>query len=108
MFGSAIAFTAFTYALTHLPASKVMTYAYVNPVIAVFAGALAGRIGLVPPEPITASTLVGMVVIVGGVALTTSAPTLPPRRPPATPQAAALGRRTARGTGRQRGVTGVA
>jgi drug/metabolite transporter (DMT)-like permease len=90
VFGSAIAFSAFTYALGHLPASKVMTYAYVNPVIAVFAGALAGRIGLVPPEPITASTLIGMVVIVGGVALTTTAPTLPPRRPPATPQAAVL------------------
>jgi drug/metabolite transporter (DMT)-like permease len=91
VFGSAIAFTAFTYALTHLPASKVMTYAYVNPVIAVFAGALAGRIGLVPPEPVTLSTLLGMVVIVGGVALTTAAPTLPPRRPPTTPGAAALG-----------------
>ena len=77
--GSAIAFTAFTYALAHLPASKVMTYAYVNPVIAVFAGALAGRIGLVPPEPITPATLVGMVVIVGGVALTTVAPTRPSR-----------------------------
>jgi drug/metabolite transporter (DMT)-like permease len=86
VFGSAIAFTAFTYALGHLPASKVMTYTYVNPVIAVFAGAFAGRIGLVPPEPITASTLVGMVVIVGGVALTTASPTLPPRRPPTTPR----------------------
>jgi drug/metabolite transporter (DMT)-like permease len=90
VFGSAIAFTAFTYALSHLPASKVMTYAYVNPVIAVFAGALAGRIGLVPPEPVTLSTMLGMVVIVGGVALTTAAPTLPPRRPPATPEAVAL------------------
>ncbi len=81
VFGSAIAFTAFTYALQNLPASKVMTYAYVNPVIAVFAGALAGRIGLVPPEPVTASTLMGMVVIVGGVALAVAAPTRPPRRP---------------------------
>ena len=81
VFGSSIAFTAFTYALTHLPASKVMTYAYVNPVIAVFAGAFAGSIGLVPKEPIEAATLVGMVVIVAGVALTTAAPTLPPRRP---------------------------
>lgn len=82
--GSAVAFTAFTYALRHLPASKVMTYAYVNPVIAVLAGAVAGRVGLVPPEPILASTLIGMVVIVTGVAITTSAPTLPPRRPPRT------------------------
>ncbi len=90
VFGSAIAFTAFTYALKHLPASKVMTYAYVNPVIAVFAGALAGRIGLVPPEPITGATLAGMVVIVGGVALATGAPTRPPRRPPADDAARSL------------------
>jgi len=77
--GSVVAFTAFNYALKHLSASKVMTYAYVNPVIAVFAGAAAGRIGLVDPEPIQLATLVGMVVIVGGVALTTTAPTLPSR-----------------------------
>ncbi len=82
IFGSCIAFTAFLYALAHLPASKVMTYAYVNPVIAVFAGWAAGSVGLVPPEPIVMSTLVGMAVIVAGVALTTAAPTLPPRRPP--------------------------
>ena len=78
--GSVVAFTAFNYALKHLSASKVMTYAYVNPVIAVFAGAAAGRIGLVGPEPIELATLVGMVVIVAGVVLTTTAPTLPPRR----------------------------
>jgi len=90
VFGSAVAFTAFTYALKHLPASKVMTYAYINPIIAVFAGAAAGRMGLVPPEPITATTLIGMVVIVGGVALTTASPTLPPRRPAPGPQGAAL------------------
>lgn len=83
VFGSAIAFTAFTYALANLPASKVMTYAFVNPAIAVFAGWAAGRIGLLSvPEPITAPTLLGMVVIIGGVALTTMAPTLAPRRAP--------------------------
>ncbi|HET6352298.1 MAG TPA: EamA family transporter [Coriobacteriia bacterium] len=81
IFGSCLAFTAFVYALQHLPASKVMTYAYVNPVIAVFAGWAAGRIGLVPSEPVSSSMLIGMIVIVAGVAITTSAPTLPPRRP---------------------------
>lgn len=79
IFGSCVAFTAFVYALSHLPASKVLTYAYVNPVIAVFAGYAAGRLGLVPPEPLAAPTLVGMAVIVTGVALATAAPTLPPR-----------------------------
>ena len=82
VFGSCIAFSAFIYALAHLPASKVMTYAYVNPVIAVFAGWAAGSIGLVPVEPVVASTIAGMIVIIAGVALTTAAPTLPPRRPP--------------------------
>jgi drug/metabolite transporter (DMT)-like permease len=81
IFGSCIAFTAFVYALAHLPASKVMTYAYVNPAIAVFAGWLAGTLGLVPPEPVSPSMLVGTAVIIGGVALTTAAPTLPPKRP---------------------------
>ena len=84
IFGSCIAFSAFVYALAHMPASKVMTYAYVNPVIAVFAGWFAGTVGLVPPEPVAISMLVGMVVIVMGVALTTTAPTLPPRRPPSS------------------------
>ena len=82
VFGSCIAFTAFIYALAHLPASKVMTYAYVNPVIAVFAGWAAGSIGLVPAEPVVVSTIAGMIVIISGVALTTTAPTLPPRRRP--------------------------
>lgn len=91
VFGSAIAFTAFTYALQHLPASKVMTYAFVNPVIAVFAGWAAGRVGLLSlPEPVTLPTLLGMVVIVAGVALTTTAPTRPPRRAPTTSAEVAL------------------
>lgn len=77
--GSCVGFMAFVYALSHLPASKVMTYAYVNPVIAVFAGWGAGRIGLVPAEPITVATLVGMAVIVAGVALAIASPTRPPR-----------------------------
>lgn len=90
VFGSCIAFTAFVYALSHLPASKVMTYAYVNPVIAVIVGWAAGRSGLVPAEPITPTLLAGMAVIVAGVVLTTSAPTLAPRRPPATSAEQAL------------------
>ena len=77
--GSAVALTAFTYALNNLSASKVMTYAFVNPVIAVFAGAFAGHLGIVPPEPITTAEIVGMAVIVAGVAITTAAPTLPSR-----------------------------
>jgi drug/metabolite transporter (DMT)-like permease len=36
--GSIVAFTAYGYALSHLPVSTVSTYAYVNPVVAVLAG----------------------------------------------------------------------
>ena len=39
VFGSLIAFTAFAYCVNELPASTVGTYAYVNPVVAVFLGA---------------------------------------------------------------------
>lgn len=77
VFGSCIAFTAFVWLLRHVPASKVMTYAYVNPVIAVFLGWAAGSLGLVQPEPVDGWVLAGMAIIVAGVALTTSAPTRP-------------------------------
>src|SRR5579863_2750074 len=36
--GSILAFTAYGYALAHLPTATVSTYAYVNPVVAVLAG----------------------------------------------------------------------
>jgi drug/metabolite transporter (DMT)-like permease len=36
--GSILAFTAYGYALAHLPTATVATYAYVNPVVAVLAG----------------------------------------------------------------------
>jgi drug/metabolite transporter (DMT)-like permease len=61
VFGSLLAYTSFVYALKLLPTSVVMTYAYVNPVIAVLLG------WLVLSEPITAYTLAGMALIVGGV-----------------------------------------
>jgi drug/metabolite transporter (DMT)-like permease len=61
VFGSLLAYTCFVYALKELPTTVVMTYAYVNPVIAVLLG------WVILSEPITAYTLVGMVLIVGGV-----------------------------------------
>ncbi len=71
--GSCVAFTAFVWLLRNAPASKVMTYAYVNPVVAVFLG------WLVLSEPIDGWVIAGMAVIVAGVALATSAPTRPAR-----------------------------
>jgi len=61
VFGSLLAYTSFVYALKLLPTAVVMTYAYVNPAIAVLLG------WLVLSEPITGYTLVGMALIVGGV-----------------------------------------
>ncbi len=61
IFGSLLAYTSFIYALRLLPTTVVMTYAYVNPVIAVLLG------WLILSEPITGYTLAAMVLIVAGV-----------------------------------------
>ncbi len=102
VFGSCIAFSAFVYALAHLPASKVMTYAYVNPVIAVFAGWFAGTVGLVPAEPVTASILVGMVVIVAGRRTHDRSAHASAASSPADPTPDGARRRTARRAGTER------
>jgi len=62
VFGSLVAFTAYTWLLQHAPVSQVSTYAYVNPVIAVVLGAL------ILTEPITPSVVIGAVIIVAAVA----------------------------------------
>jgi drug/metabolite transporter (DMT)-like permease len=65
--GSLIGFTAYTYLLQVSTPAKVSTYAYVNPVVAVFLGwAFAG-------EAITVRTLVAAAVILAGVAIITVA-----------------------------------
>jgi drug/metabolite transporter (DMT)-like permease len=61
VFGSVIAFTSFVKALRLLPTNIVMTYAYVNPVVAV----ILGRVIL--DEPITPWTIAGSVLIILGV-----------------------------------------
>jgi drug/metabolite transporter (DMT)-like permease len=61
IFGSMFAFTSFIKALRLLPTDVVMTYAYVNPVVAV----ILGRVIL--DEPITVWTIGGSVLIILGV-----------------------------------------
>jgi drug/metabolite transporter (DMT)-like permease len=61
VFGSILAFTAFVTALKNLPIQVVMTYTYVNPVIAVFLG------WLVLDEYITGWTIGGTVLVLLGV-----------------------------------------
>jgi len=63
VFGSLIAFTAYVWLLGNAPVSIVATYAYVNPAVAVLLGAL------VAGERLTASALVGGLVILAAVAL---------------------------------------
>jgi drug/metabolite transporter (DMT)-like permease len=60
--GSLVAFTAYVWLLQHAPISKVATYAYVNPVIAIFLGAI------ILSEDITVTILLGALIIVGSVA----------------------------------------
>ncbi len=63
VFGSLIAFSAYTWLLRVTRPALVGTYAYVNPVVAVLLG------WWLADEPVTARTLAGMVVIVGSVIL---------------------------------------
>ncbi len=67
VFGSLLAFTAFVWLNTHVAPARVATYAYVNPVVAVFLGwLLAG-------EPVTTRTLLGAGIIVGAVVMINTA-----------------------------------
>ncbi len=65
-FGSLVAFSAYAWLIKVAPPSRVATYAYVNPVVAVFLGwALAG-------ESVTLRTVVAAAIIVTAVALITT------------------------------------
>jgi len=63
VFGSVVAFTAYVWLMRVVPASRVVTHAYVNPLVAVIVGAaFAG-------EGVTGSTIVAALTIVAGVML---------------------------------------
>ena len=63
VFGSLVAFTAYTWLLQHTQVSRAMTYAYVNPVVAVALGwAILG-------ESITPTMIAGAALILASVAL---------------------------------------
>jgi drug/metabolite transporter (DMT)-like permease len=65
--GSWIGYTAYIWLLEHVPTSKVSTYAYVNPVVAVFLGWLVLR------ERVDRFILAGSAIVVLSVILVTSA-----------------------------------
>src|SRR5580692_9700071 len=63
VFGSLLAFTAFVWLLAHMPATRVASHAYVNPIVAVALGYfLAG-------EPVTMRTLGGTALVLVSVFL---------------------------------------
>ena len=65
--GSWIGYTAYIWLLEHVPTSKVSTYAYVNPVVAVFLG------WLILHEWVDRFIVMGSVIVVLAVILVTSA-----------------------------------
>jgi drug/metabolite transporter (DMT)-like permease len=66
IFGSIVGFTAYSWLLKVASPSMVATYAYVNPVVAVFLG------WIIAGESLTMEMLIGAGIIVGSVALITS------------------------------------
>ena len=67
-FGSALGFSAYIYILKHSTASRVATYAFVNPVVALFLGWSLGG------EPLTLRTLIASGTILAAVLLVILAP----------------------------------
>ena len=76
-FGSVVAFTAYVWVLSAAPISLVATYAYVNPVVAVFLG------WLILSEAITVPILAGGAIVVAAVAVVVASERT--RRVPADP-----------------------
>lgn len=70
VFGSIVAFSAYAWLMRVQPPTRVATHAYVNPVIAVALGSVAGG------EPFTPAIGVASAVIAGGVALVLGVPAI--------------------------------
>ena len=66
VFASTIAYGAFVWLINNAPMSLVTTHAYVNPMVAVTLGFLILK------EPISLDVVVGLSIVVGGVALVVS------------------------------------
>lgn len=66
LFGSLLGFSCYIWLIHHVPVAKVATYAYVNPVVAVILGVMLLN------EKLHTSEYIGMVAVIGAVALVTS------------------------------------
>lgn len=77
LFGSIVAYSAYVWLLKVVRPQLVGTYAFVNPVVAVFLGALVAK------EPLTPATLFAAGLIIAAVGIVVTAPRLPvDERPP--------------------------
>ncbi len=76
VFGSIVAFSAYSWLLSVVAATRVGTYAFVNPVVALLLGVL------VADEALSGHTIAACLVIVAGVVLTITGKAVPP--PPVT------------------------
>ena len=65
--GAMVGFTAYLWLIKNVPPALATTYAFVNPVVAIYVG------WLVLAEPVTPRTLLAAAVIIAGVALITQA-----------------------------------
>ncbi len=61
VFGSLVGFSAYQYALKHLPPTQVSIYGYINPLVALFLGWVLLR------EPLTWPIILGVVITLTGV-----------------------------------------
>ncbi|MCL6431260.1 MAG: drug/metabolite exporter YedA [Anaerolineae bacterium] len=96
LFGSLIGFTAYIWLLRVVPATRVATYAYVNPVVAILLG------WVVAGEPLAARTVLAAAVIISAVVLVTTS-RVPRKVEPATLAATPAGDKVRREEGaRQR------
>ncbi len=84
VFGSIVAFTAYTWLLAHVAVATVATYAYVNPIVAVALGAIFLS------EPITPRTLIAAAIIIGAVIAMVSGRARNAEEPGPAPEAATL------------------
>jgi drug/metabolite transporter (DMT)-like permease len=67
IFGALIGYSAYTWLLRNAPTPLVSTYAYVNPLVAIFLGSILAS------EPLTPRILIAALVVVGSVALINTA-----------------------------------
>jgi len=86
VFGSLLAFSAYTWLLHHAPLSTVSTYAYVNPVIAVVLG------WAILSEQVTPAIVAGAAIIIASVAIVVRQESLSRPAPVPAPARVAAGR----------------